>query len=157
MREPVSLPEHVFQCRVYYEDTDAAGIVYYANYLKFAERARSEFLRARGITNRAVQERDGVVFAVRRLAVDYLAPARLDDLLEVRTRITAVRGASIEAQQDVRRDGSDLVKLTLTLACVAQSGRPARLPAAVVAALGEGAVRRPIVLENKRARHGKSG
>jgi acyl-CoA thioester hydrolase len=155
MPDALSLPEHVFQCRVYYEDTDAAGIVYYANYLKFAERARSEFLRARGISNRAVHEREGVVFAVRRLTVDYIAPARLDDLLDVRTRITAVRGASIEAQQDVLRDGSEIVKLTLTLACVAQSGRPARLPAAVVAAL-DGASRRPVVLEKKRARHGKS-
>jgi acyl-CoA thioester hydrolase len=147
---------HVFPCRVYYEDTDAAGIVYYANYLKFAERARSEFLRSRGIGNRALQEKDGVVFAVRRVAVEYLAPARLDDLLEVRSRITGVHGASIDAEQDVLRDGREIVKLTLTLACVAESGRPVRVPAAVVAALGGDGARRPLVSKNKRANHGKS-
>jgi acyl-CoA thioester hydrolase len=123
-----SAAAHIFPVRVYYEDTDAAGIVYYANYLKFAERARSELLRTRGLGNRALQEGEGIAFAVRRLAIEYLAPAYLDDLLEVRSRITSVRGASIEAEQDVLRDGRDLARLTLTLACVARNGRPARLP-----------------------------
>jgi acyl-CoA thioester hydrolase len=123
-----SAATHIFPVRVYYEDTDAAGIVYYANYLKFAERARSELLRTRGLGNRALQEGEGIAFAVRRLAIEYLAPAYLDDLLEVRSRITSVRGASIEAEQDVLRDGRDLARLTLTLACVARNGRPARLP-----------------------------
>jgi len=147
---------HVFHCRVYYEDTDAAGIVYYANYLKYAERARTEFLRTRGVGNRALRESAGVVFAVRRVAVEYLSPARLDDLLEVRSRITGVHGASIDAEQDVLRDGREIVKLTLTLACVAESGRPARVPAAVVAALGGDVARRPLGSKNKRANHGKS-
>ncbi len=128
--------EHVYGVRVYYEDTDAAGIVYYANYLKFAERARTEMLRARGVGQRALTQDDGVAFAVRRVAVEYLAPARLDDLLEVRTRIVAVRGASLDGEQDIVRDGEVLAKLTLTLACVAASGRPARLPPAVRRALG---------------------
>lgn len=128
MRDASGLATHVFPVRVYYEDTDAAGIVYYANYLKFAERARSEFLRTRGIGNRALQESEGIAFAVRRLAIEYLAPAYLDDLLEVRSRITNVRGASIEAEQDVLKDGRDIARLTLTLACVARNGRPARLP-----------------------------
>ena len=134
MPEPGTSPVHVFPVRVYYEDTDAAGIVYYANYLKFAERARSEMLREHGIGNRALQQSDGIAFAVRRLSVEYLAPAYLDDLLEVRSRITNVRGASIEAEQDVVRDEKDIARLTLTLACVARSGRPARLPDAVRAA-----------------------
>jgi acyl-CoA thioester hydrolase len=133
MRRPE--PAHVFPVRVYYEDTDAAGIVYYANYLKFAERARTEMLRARGVGLRALEESDGVVFAVRRVAVEYLSPARLDDKLEVHSRIAAVRGASIEAEQDVVRDGKDLARMTLTLACVARSGRPARLPQSVAQAL----------------------
>jgi acyl-CoA thioester hydrolase len=145
---------HVFPCRVYYEDTDAAGIVYYANYLKFAERARSELLRARGIANRALRESDGVVFAVRRVAVDYLAPARLDDLLEIRSRIIAFHGAALDMEQDVLRDGREIVKLTLTLACVAESGRPVRLPRTVVAALGGDGAHRPLVSKNKRANHG---
>ncbi len=134
MPETASAAVHVFPVRVYYEDTDAAGIVYYANYLKFAERARTELLREHGISNRALRETEGVAFAVRRLSAEYLAPARLDDYLEVRTRITGVHGAAIEAQQDVVREGRDLARLTLTLACVASTGRPRRLPPAVVAA-----------------------
>jgi acyl-CoA thioester hydrolase len=134
MPEAASGSVHVFPVRVYYEDTDAAGIVYYANYLKFAERARTELLREHGISNRALQENQGIAFAVRRLSAEYLAPARLDDHLEVRTRITGVHGAAIEARQDVVREGQDLARLTLTLACVARSGRPTRLPQAVMAA-----------------------
>ncbi len=154
-----AVPAHVFPVRVYYEDTDAAGIVYYANYLKFAERARTELLRTRGIGNRALQESHGVAFAVRRLAVDYRAPARLDDLLEVRTRITAVHGASVDAAQDVLRDGRELARMTLTLACVARSGRPARLPTIVVDALAGAAPEDPSFFssKSKREHHGKRG
>jgi len=149
MREPRASSIHVFPVRVYYEDTDAAGIVYYANYLKFAERARSELLREHGIGNRALQQSDGIAFAVRRLSVEYMAPAYLDDLLEVRSRITGVHGASIDAEQDVVRDDKDIARLTLTLACVAQSGRPARLPAAVRAVF-----ERNSSDKNKRDPHG---
>jgi acyl-CoA thioester hydrolase len=145
---------HNFACRVYYEDTDAAGIVYYANYLKFAERARTELLRSLGIENRALQQSDGIVFAVRRVAAEYLRPARLDDLLEIRTRITEVRGASIHAEQDVLRDGREIAKLTLTLACVAASGRPARLPDRVVQVLSGFAAQRIMDSGNKRDNHG---
>ena len=157
MPEVASPPVHVFPVRVYYEDTDAAGIVYYANYLKFAERARTELLRTHGISNRALQEHQGVAFAVRRLSAEYLAPARLDDHLEVRTRITSVRGAAIEAEQDVVRDGQDIARLTLTLACIARTGRPTRLPAAVVDALqGGGAGHSNIHSErSNRDNHGK--
>jgi acyl-CoA thioester hydrolase len=129
-------PAHVFPVRVYYEDTDAAGIVYYANYLKFAERARTEWLREKGVGQRALSEDEGVAFAVRRVSVEYLSPARLDDRLEVHTRIVAVRGASLDGEQEVRRDGQTLAKLSLTLACVARSGRPARLPERVRQAVG---------------------
>lgn len=123
---------HVMPLRVYYEDTDAAGIVYYANYLRFAERARSEFLRLLGIDQRALRERDGLVFAVRRAALDYRAPARLDDMLELRSRLTAVRAASVEALQRVLLDGHLLVDIRVQVAAVAvPSGRAARLPAAV--------------------------
>ncbi len=145
MPETARQPVHVFPVRVYYEDTDAAGIVYYANYLKFAERARTELLREHGISNRALQEKEGIAFAVRRLSAEYLAPARLDDRLEVRTRITGLHGAAIEAQQDVVREGRDLARLTLTLACVARTGRPTRLPAAVVAAFESGGGKRSVI------------
>ncbi|MBM3539156.1 MAG: tol-pal system-associated acyl-CoA thioesterase [Alphaproteobacteria bacterium] len=129
-------PDHVFPLRVYYEDTDAAGIVYYANYLKFAERARTEWLRAKGIGQRELSEDEGVAFAVRRVSVEYLMPARLDDALEVRTRIVAVRGASLDGEQEIARGGQVLTQLSLTLACVARDGRPARLPEVVRRALG---------------------
>lgn len=126
---------HIFPVRVYYEDTDAAGIVYYANYLKFAERARTEMLREAGIHQRVLAEESGVAFAVRACTADYLTPARLDDLLEVRTRIVSLHGATIEAEQVIRRDGQDIARLTLTLACIGPGGRPRRVPPAVAQAL----------------------
>lgn len=120
--------DHVFRLRVYYEDTDAAGVVYYANYFKFAERARTEMMRDLGVENRAMMEADGVVFAVRQCSADYLKPARLDDQLEVHTRVLGVGGASLRARQRILGDDGELVRLDLKLACVTSSGRPARLP-----------------------------
>jgi acyl-CoA thioester hydrolase len=126
---------HVFPVRVYYEDTDTAGIVYYANYLKFAERARTELLRSAGIEQRVLAEETGVAFAVRSCSADYLAPARLDDLLEIRTRVVGLHGATIEMEQVVVRDGQELVRMTLTLACIGREGRPRRVPETVVRAI----------------------
>lgn len=126
---------HRFPVRVYYEDTDAAGIVYYANYLKFAERARSEWLRQIDADGTMAPRASGLVFVVRRCAIDYRQPARLDDLLEVETLVTGAAGATLDLQQTVRRDADDLVAMTVTLACVNSAGRPARLPAALRAAL----------------------
>lgn len=136
------LPPHSFPIRVYYEDTDAAGIVYYANYLKYAERARTEMMRDAGVSHAAMVEREGVMFAVRRCEVDYLRPARLDDLLEVETRLVDVGGATIEAEQVVRRAGDVLVRIRIRLACLDSRGRPARLPAPIRATLAAG---RPIL------------
>lgn len=122
---------HVWPLRVYYEDTDAAGIVYYANYLKFAERARTELLRALGISHDRLRTSHGLAFAVRDCSIDYRAPARLDEALEIHTRVLAQSGASIRAEQTVVRDGEPLVRITLRLACLRADGRPARLPALV--------------------------
>ncbi len=119
---------HVCPIRVYYEDTDAEGIVYYANYLKFAERGRTEMLRAAGIAHPNLWETQGVGFAVRHLTADYLKPAKLDDELNVHSRLLEVRGASMSAEQVVRREGEDLVRLIVRLACIDHNGRPARLP-----------------------------
>ena len=124
-----------FPLRVYYEDTDAGGIVYYANYLKFIERARSEALLARGISQTAIREAQGVIFAVRAVAVDYLAPARLEDELVVTTAVTAIGGARIDLAQDVLRGDATLVRARVTLVCVGRDGRAARVPAEVRAAL----------------------
>ena len=120
--------EHVLALRVYYEDTDAAGIVYYANYLRFLERGRTELLRLIGEEHSALREARGINWTVRRCALEYLKPARLDDAIDVATRVTALRGASVEMTQCVRRDGEDLLTASLTLACMNDAGRPVRLP-----------------------------
>ncbi len=94
---------HRFDIRVYWEDTDAGGIVYYANYLRFLERGRTEALRAAGIDQGVVRAEHGVIFVVRRAGIDWLAPARLDDLLQVETHVTGVGGASATLAQAIRR------------------------------------------------------
>ena len=125
--------------RVYYEDTDAAGIVYHANYLKFAERARTEMLRRLDLDHVGLAREDGGAFAVRRCTIDYLAPARLDDLLEVRTRLLRLGGATIELSQRVCRgaDGAVLADLGLTLVRLDARHRPLRLPRRLRDALRE--------------------
>ena len=130
---PLAGGEFRFPVRVYYEDTDAGGIVYHANYLRFAERARTETLRCLGIDQSRLRDEHNVIFIVRRYTIDYRAPARLDDALEVRTRMTGWRGAAIEAEQSVHRRGEDgaLVALDLTIACVNGKGRPVRIPGTV--------------------------
>lgn len=126
---------HVLPVRVYYEDTDAGGIVYYANYLKFAERARTEFLRDVCGGHYARMLDDGMGFVVRRCTVEYRRPARLDDLLEVRSRILDSGGARLSAEQVVRRGGDELVRMTIDLACIGPDGRPARMPGPLRAAI----------------------
>lgn len=126
---------HIYPIRIFYEDTDAAGLVYYANYLKFAERARTEMMRQVGIHHSALRAADGTAFIVRHCAVDYRLPARLDDLIEVHTRIVRLSGAAIEAEQIAKRDGVDLVRMRLKLACIDAAGRPIRLPQVLRAAL----------------------
>lgn len=122
---------HVFPVRVYYEDTDAGGIVYYANYFKFAERARTELLRMAGVNQSELISDEGVSFAVRHCSADFLKPARLDDALEVHTRVGAVNGASVEMEQAVKRNGDDRVRLRVKVACMSKSGRPCRIPVPV--------------------------
>ena len=100
--------QHEFPVRVYYEDTDLAGIVYYANYLRFIERARTEWVRDLGVDQGALKRDQGVVFAVRRVEADYLKPARFDDLLTVTTRLLELGGARIELEQEVLRAGERL-------------------------------------------------
>ncbi|MCB2110761.1 tol-pal system-associated acyl-CoA thioesterase [Albidovulum sp.] len=115
--------------RVYYEDTDLAGIVYYANYLKFIERGRTEWVRALGIDQSRLKAEDGIVFAVRRIEADYLRPARFDDELTVETRLDTVTGARIALEQTVRRQGELLFQALVTLVCLTDAGHAARLPA----------------------------
>ena len=126
---------HVLPLRVYYEDTDATGMVYYANYLRFIERARTDMMRLAGVSHTEMQARDELYFTVHRCEVDYLAPARLDDELEVHTRLLKIGGAVLRAEQIVKRDGDDLVRSEVRVACVGPEGRPRRLPGRVRALL----------------------
>ena len=126
-------PGGVFEIpvRVYYEDTDAGGIVYYANYLRFFERARTEWLRALGATHGEMEAGDGLLFVVRDLAIEYRKPARLDDLLTVDVRVTEARRASLTLAQTARRAGSTetLVAATVRLAALRRgASRPSALP-----------------------------
>ena len=129
---------HSLSLRVYYEDTDMAGIVYYANYLKFIERGRSEWLRALGVDQGALKEAEGIVFAVRRVEADYLRPARFDDLLEVATDLVQTTPARVIVDQAVRRGDELLFAARVTIACIDPQGRPARLPAPLAALLAGG-------------------
>lgn len=124
---------HRLAMRVYYEDTDSAGMVYYANYLKFAERGRTEMIRLLGVPHGGRE--NGASFAVRSCHVDYLRPARLDDDIDVWTRLVALRGASAELVQVVSRDGGDLARLVVRLAYITSAGKPARLPESFRAAM----------------------
>ena len=118
------------QVRVYYEDTDLAGLVYYANYLKFIERARSEWVRELGI-DQVEMKRDGFVFAVRRVEADYLMPAHYDDELVVETTTTENSGVRLIVKQDVKRGEVVLFSSMVTIVCLNAAGSVARLPAAI--------------------------
>lgn len=128
---------HTHQIRVYYEDTDLAGIVYYANYLKFIERGRSEWVRALGLDQVAMRDAGEGVFAVRRVLADYLAPARMDDLLDVTTRYVSHSGARLVLDQQVLRGAQTLFTAQVTLVCLGQTGRPQPLPRALTQHFGE--------------------
>jgi len=115
--------------RVYFEDTDAGGVVYHATYLRFMERARTEWLRSLGVGQRARMETGRPVFAVRRMTLDFHAPARLDDLLRVTVGAARVRGASMDFTQCVFHEGGTLlVSATVQVVCIDARFRPVRLP-----------------------------
>lgn len=125
---------HRHSVRVYWEDTDAGGIVYHANYLKFAERARSEFVREAGISQSALADGGkGYAFAVRKAEMEFLRSARLDDLLQVESVVTEVGGASLAMSQVIRRSDDDveLVHVNVLLAFISLDGRAARMPAPI--------------------------
>jgi len=115
------------EVRVYYEDTDFSGRVYHASYLRFLERGRTEWLRQIGFGHRELAATSGLVFAVRRLQIEYLAPALMDDLLSVESRASFVRGASLEFQQRIVLDGRELVTAAVLVVAL-REGRPARIP-----------------------------
>jgi acyl-CoA thioester hydrolase len=123
-------PADALLVRVYYEDTDFSGRVYHASYLRFLERGRTEWLRGRGFAHRELAEASGVAFAVRRLQIEYLAAALMDDLLRVETGVAAAGGASIEFRQRILRGERELVTAAVKVAAI-RDGRPARIPASL--------------------------
>ncbi len=135
---PANARTHRLVLRVYYEDTDAAGLVYHARYLQYLERARTEMLREAGSDHRTLLAETGLAFAVRRLRIEFARPAGLDDLLAVETRMTGFTGARIDLHQRVLRGKDLLAECDLTLACLDRGGRARRIPAALLAAFAEG-------------------
>lgn len=121
---------HTFPVTIHYEDTDLSGFVYHANYLKFIERARSDWVRALGVDQVAMRA-EGLVFAVHRIEADFLAPARLDDQLVVTTAVIAVTPARITLAQSVARGAQALFGARVTLVAMSVDGRPRRLPPAL--------------------------
>lgn len=119
---------HHFECRVYYEDTDMAGIVYYANYLKFIERARSEWVREMGIDQGRLRDEEGIAFAVRRVEADYLASAKFDDVLTVKTQVVSSSAARMTLEQSVWRADKQLFTAEVVLVAINRDGQPTRLP-----------------------------
>jgi acyl-CoA thioester hydrolase len=129
-------PMHTLTLRVYWEDTDAGGVVYYANYLKFFERARTEWLRALGIEQQALKEQTGAMFVVADVQVRYLVPARLDDLLRVTVKVLANRHASIQIAQQAWRGETLLAEGRIRIGCVqAATLKPSRIPKPVLQAI----------------------
>jgi acyl-CoA thioester hydrolase len=128
---------HVLPLRIYYEDTDAQGIVYYANWMRFLERGRTELLRLLGLQHSALRAEKGLNWVVRRCTIDYLKPARLDECIDIVTSCGELRGASLEMIQKARRGEELLVHAELLVACMGEDGRPVRLPPHVRTALRE--------------------
>jgi acyl-CoA thioester hydrolase len=138
-RHPTPDPRHFsWPVRVYYEDTDLGGVVYYANYLKFLERARTEWLRSLGFAQTVLAADHGVVFVVRSIALDYLKPARFDDQLDVKVEIADIGASRIGLAQRVRRGADDLMTANVDIACVQTTTfKPVRIPGAILAAMGK--------------------
>ncbi len=123
---------HHLPVRIYYEDTDFSGLVYHASYLRFMERGRTEYLRLSGIGHSALLQGDTpLAFAVRRMQIDFIRPARIDDILDVQTRFTEARGARIFAHQQIVTGADVLISAEVQIACIGLDGKPKRLPKAL--------------------------
>lgn len=134
-------PTFSWRIRVYWEDTDAGGVVYHAGYLRFLERARSEWMRASGLGQDAIRDSHGVLFVVRELDIAYDKPARLDDELDATVRVVRLRSASMDIAQSVLRvvDGVTLARARVRVACIdARDFVPCRIPPRIAALIQEG-------------------
>ena len=128
--------EHLLPIRVYYEDTDFTGVVYHANYLRYFERGRSDFLRLRGVSHTELRARDEpVAFVVRRMQLDFARAARVDDALVVRTAYERMSGPRITVRQRLERDGQEIASALVEVVCIRLDGRPVKPPADILQAL----------------------
>jgi len=152
---PITQSEHHTKIRVYFEDTDAFGIVYYANYLKYAERARAELLRDAGFLSSELLIQDAIALVVKNVTITYFLPARLDDHLSVKTKFEKIRGASIEAVQIITRRNRELVRLELKIGCMhVPSGKPQRLPEKLIKSLSKVPLNQCNKIDDKRITNG---
>jgi len=126
--------KHTYPVRVYYEDTDMGGVVYHANYLKFIERARSDYVRGLGNDQNAMRD-DGIVWVIRRIEADYLAPAKFDDELTIETHFISLSGVRLTMGQLIKRGETEIFRATVTAVCMNAQGKPVRLPAEIRALL----------------------
>ncbi|MFT3809520.1 MAG: tol-pal system-associated acyl-CoA thioesterase [Micropepsaceae bacterium] len=127
---------HILPVRIYYEDTDTSGIVYHANYLRYCERGRSDFLRMAGVRHLVMMEGEHkLVWTLRRIALEYMRPARVDDLLHVRTRYTEMAGARLVGEQEIRKGADLLCTARIEAAVITMDGRPRRIPKDIVGKL----------------------
>jgi len=128
--------EHLLPVRVYYEDTDFTGVVYHANYLRYFERGRSDFLRLRGISHTELRARaTPIAFVVRRMEIDFARAARVDDALVIHTAYEAQKGARVRVRQRIERNGEVIASAAVEVACIRLDGRPVKPPPDVLAAL----------------------
>jgi acyl-CoA thioester hydrolase len=128
---------HKHEYRVYYEDTDAGGIMYHAQYISWCERGRAEYLREVGLNSSGIVQNDNVMFVVRHINADYFKPARLDDLLRVETAIQEMKNSSFIMKQSIFCQDSMLFSMTVTIVCIDNSGRPVRIPERLRTILGK--------------------
>ena len=126
--------KHIYSVRVYYEDTDMGGVVYHANYLKYIERARSDYVRRLGNDQNAMRD-DGIVWVIRRIEADYLASARFDDELTIETHFISRSGVRLTMGQLIKRGETEIFRATVTAVCMNAQGKPVRLPAEIRALL----------------------
>lgn len=127
--------KHIWPVRIYYEDTDAGGVVFYANYLKYAERARTELLREKGFESSRMLEDHGLFIVVRHVEADYRKPAVLDDGIHIHTSLAGMRNTSFQLRQDALREGTLLCGMLVRMVCVNRTMTPVRIPPVLKQAL----------------------
>ena len=128
---------HLADYRIYYEDTDAGGIVYHANYLKYAERGRTDALRELGIVQSDLREAEGIFFVLRHCDITYMAPILLDDLITVKSEIMSFGNTSLRMRQTIWRDGVEIAHMIMHIVCVSNAKKPVRIPPAITDLLRE--------------------